>query len=47
MRASACTPATKATLNAYQTGRVIEETGIGDPLADRDAEQPAKRASDI
>jgi hypothetical protein len=24
-----------------QTERVIEETGVGDPLADREAEQPA------
>ena len=30
-----------------QTERVIEQTGIGDPLADREAEQPAKPASDI
>jgi hypothetical protein len=30
-----------------QTERVIDETGIGDPLADREAEQPAKPASDI
>jgi hypothetical protein len=30
-----------------QTERVIEETGVGDPLAERDAEQPAKPASDI
>jgi hypothetical protein len=25
-----------------QTERVIEKTGVGDPLADREAEQPAK-----
>jgi hypothetical protein len=30
-----------------QTERVIEETGVGDPLAEREAEQPAKPASDI
>lgn len=30
-----------------QTREVIEDTGVGDPLADREAEQPAKPASDI
>ena len=30
-----------------QTERVIEETGVGDPLAERNTEQPAKPASDI
>jgi hypothetical protein len=29
-----------------QTDRVIEETGVGDPLADRDPEEPAKSAGD-
>jgi hypothetical protein len=30
-----------------QTDRVIDETGVGDPLADREAEHPPKPASDI
>jgi hypothetical protein len=30
-----------------ETERVIDETGVGDPLADREAQQPAKPASDI
>jgi hypothetical protein len=30
-----------------QTERVIDETGVGDPLADREAKEPAKPASDI
>ncbi len=30
-----------------QTERVIDETGVGDPLAEREPEQPAKPASDI
>jgi hypothetical protein len=30
-----------------QTERVIEETGVGDPLAEREPEQPAKPAGDI
>jgi hypothetical protein len=30
-----------------ETDRVIEETGVGDPLAEQDPERPAKPASDI
>jgi hypothetical protein len=30
-----------------QTERVIDETGVDDPLAEREPEQPAKPASDI
>jgi hypothetical protein len=30
-----------------ETDRVIDETGVGDPLADREASEPAKPASDI
>jgi hypothetical protein len=30
-----------------QTDRVIDDTGVGDPLAEREPEQPAKPASDI
>jgi hypothetical protein len=30
-----------------QTERVIEETGVGDPLAEREPEEPAKPAGDI
>jgi hypothetical protein len=30
-----------------QTDRVIDETGVGDPLADQKPEQHAKPASDI
>jgi hypothetical protein len=30
-----------------ETDRVIEETGVGDPLAESEPEQPAKPASDI
>jgi hypothetical protein len=30
-----------------ETDRVIEKTGVGDPLADQEAEQPAKPASEI
>jgi hypothetical protein len=30
-----------------ETERVIDETGVGDPLADREADQPAKPASEI
>lgn len=30
-----------------RTQRVIDETGVGDPLAEREAEQPAKPAIDI
>jgi hypothetical protein len=30
-----------------KTERLIEETGVGDPLADREPEQPAKPAGDI
>ncbi len=30
-----------------QTDRVIDETGVGDPLADREPDQPAKPASEI
>jgi hypothetical protein len=30
-----------------ETDRVIEETGVGDPLADSEPEQPAKPASEI
>jgi hypothetical protein len=30
-----------------QTERVVDETGVGDPLAEREPEQPAKPASDI
>jgi hypothetical protein len=30
-----------------ETRDVIEETGVGDPLAGREPEQPAKPASDI
>jgi hypothetical protein len=30
-----------------QTEQVIEETGIGDPLAETDPEQPASPATDI
>jgi hypothetical protein len=29
------------------TREVIEDTGVGDPLADREAQEPAKPASDI
>ena len=30
-----------------KTDRVIDETGVGDPLADREPEEPAKPAGDI
>jgi hypothetical protein len=30
-----------------QTDRVIEETGVGDPLADSEPKEPAKQAEDI
>ena len=30
-----------------QTDRVIDETGVGDPLADREPEEPAKPTGDI
>jgi hypothetical protein len=30
-----------------RTDDVIDETGVGDPLEDREPEQPAKPASDI
>ena len=30
-----------------RTDEVIEETGVGDPLADREPKEPAKPASDI
>jgi hypothetical protein len=30
-----------------ETDRVIEETGVGDPLAESEPEQPPKPASDI
>jgi hypothetical protein len=30
-----------------QTQHVIDETGVGDPLADRDPERPARPAKDI
>jgi hypothetical protein len=30
-----------------QTRDVIDETGVGDPLAEREPDQPAKPASDI
>jgi hypothetical protein len=30
-----------------KTERLIEETGVGDPLAGREPEQPAKPASEI
>jgi hypothetical protein len=30
-----------------ETEDVIDETGVGDPLADREPEQPAKPASEI
>lgn len=30
-----------------RTDRVIDETGVGDPLADREPEEPAKPAGDI
>jgi hypothetical protein len=30
-----------------QTDRVIDETGVDDPLADREPEEPAKPAGDI
>jgi hypothetical protein len=30
-----------------ETGHVIDETGVGDPLADREPDQPAKPASEI
>ena len=30
-----------------ETEDVIDETGVGDPLADREPEQPAKPAADI
>ena len=30
-----------------QTDRVINETGVGDPLAERKVEEPAKPAGDI
>jgi hypothetical protein len=29
------------------TERLIEDTGVGDPLAEREAEEPAKPAADI
>jgi hypothetical protein len=30
-----------------ETDRVIEETGVGDPLAEREPKEPAKPASDL
>jgi hypothetical protein len=30
-----------------ETERVIEETGVGDPLAEQDPKQPASPATDI
>ena len=30
-----------------RTQRVIDETGVGDPLAEREVERPARPASDI
>jgi hypothetical protein len=30
-----------------RTQRVVEETGVGDPLAEREREEPAKPARDI
>jgi hypothetical protein len=34
-------------MDEEKTGDVIDETGVGDPLADREPEQPARPASDI
>jgi len=34
-------------MNLDETERVIDETGVGDPLAERSPEEPAKPASDI
>ena len=30
-----------------ETERVVEETGVGDPLAEREPEEPAKPVADI